>query len=118
VDSQQLKDWGKKNNKFLKLDDGESITATLKSFKPVVKDSFGEEKEVIRYVFITAEGQEKIFDNGSATLANLLADCLGQTIILKREGVREKTRYVIKMANLEESPVGQTATPQDISWEE
>jgi hypothetical protein len=114
MDGNQLKDWSKKNNKFLKLENGESLTATLKSAKPIVKDSFGEEKEVIRYTFVTDDGHEKIFDNGSAALASILAEHIGQVITIKREGEREKTRYIVKKPGTEDK---NAAGPESVDWE-
>lgn len=104
MDSNQLKNWGKANSPYIKLKDKESVTVTLKSFKPIIKDSFGEEKEFIRYIFQTEDGNTKTFDNGSCRLAEVLADCLGQKIVLTRDGEGQKTRYEVKSESSKEKP--------------
>lgn len=108
-----LKAWAKNNNKFVKLADGESLTVTIKSARPIMKDSFGQEKEVIRYTMVGEDGKEKIFDNGSASLAQRMADLIGKKITLTRHGEGTKTVYEVVTA--------QAVAPkkaEDIAWEE
>ena len=129
MDGNQLKQWGKLNNRFLKLEDGESITVTLKSFKPVLKDSFGEEKEVIRYVLVTEAGTEKTFDNGSTRLAEIMSEFFGKEIVITRHGEREKTKYDVREFGTEQKAVSSApdinmmkvkddeAGAEDIDWQ-
>lgn len=100
MNANELKDWAKKNSKFLKLKDGESAVCLLKNVKPMVKDSFGEEKNVVRYTLEFAGGEIKIFDNGSTYLAEAMADFIGKQIKLKRVGEGIKTKYEVEEATL------------------
>jgi len=96
--AQEMKEWAKKNNKFVKLSDGESITATFKEVKTITKDSFGTEKEVMRYTLILEDGSLKIFENGSIALANEMANFLGSKVTVTRHGEKQDTRYEIEPA--------------------
>ena len=119
MDSNQMKQWAKAKNPFLKLNDGESIIAVLKSARAITKDSFGQEKEVIRYQLMTDEGQEKVFENGSPALAAILADFMGQRIALTRHGEGTKTRYEVKPSNGKPTANPDGANkPEEVKWEE
>lgn len=97
--AQSLRKWGKDNQRFISLADGESITARLKSFKPVKKDVFGEEKDVMKYTLELANGLEKTWENGTSNVANQVADLVEKNpkpvITITREGEGNKTKYKI-----------------------
>jgi len=93
MDQSQLQSWAKKNNKFLKLKDGETFKGVLKDAKPRVS-SFDREKEVISYAFETPEGI-KYFDNGSPALAEKMSAYIGKEIILTRRGEGPNTKYEV-----------------------
>lgn len=92
----QLKKWSKDNNKFLKLDDKESVVVYVVSAKQIVKDSFGEEKPVIRWTLRTQEGKEKTFDNGGSVFNSTMADFINRTVKITRKGLQTKTTYEIE----------------------
>ena len=94
MDKSQLESWAKKNNKFLKLKDGESFKGILKDAKPRVS-SFDREKEVISYAFENQEGI-KYFDNGSPALAERLSAFIGKEVTLTRRGEGTTTKYEVK----------------------
>ena len=98
--SQDLRKWSKDNQRFIALQDDESVTAKLKAFKPVKKDVFGEEKDVIKYTLELANGQEKTWENGTSGVANQIADILEKAplpviISITRKGSGTKTKYEI-----------------------
>ena len=98
--AQGLRKWGKDNQRFIALEDGQTLTIRLKSFKAVTKDVFGEEKEVMKYTVELANGQEKTWENGTASVANQIADIvekkgLPAVITITRKGEGTKTKYEI-----------------------
>lgn len=98
-ESNALRKWGKDNQRFISLENGQSLTARLKAFKAVTKDVFGEEKEVMKYTFELANGQEKTWENGTAGVANQIADIIEKNpkpvLTITREGEGNKTKYKI-----------------------
>jgi hypothetical protein len=115
MNAEEMKAWAKNNNRFLRLADGESITAVLKGAKSILKDFKGQEKEVIRYSLITDEGKEKIFENGSIKLVNIMSDMMGKKITIIRHGEGTDTRYEIKEVSTNSDKV---SSPDEIPWEE
>lgn len=95
---------GKKNaeSPFLVLLDGESEKVKfLKSIKMVTKDSFGEEKEVLRLTCLveTEYGdKEKNFDNSTSKFAKEMkakGAVVGSSFTLSRTGEKKDTVYTI-----------------------
>ncbi len=94
--SEDLKNWARKNQKFISLNDGESITFRLLEARTTTKDIFGEEKEVVKYTCGLPDGSKKIFENGSPALANRMADFLEKVVTLSRSGMGSKTKYRVE----------------------
>ena len=93
---EDLKKWAKKNQKFISLDDGESITFRLVDFRTTTKDIFGEEKDVVKYTCELPDGSQKVFENGSPAIANRMSDFLGKVVTLTRRGLASKTKYLVE----------------------
>lgn len=93
--SEEMKKWAEKNQKFIKLSDGQVFVGWLKEAKPTIS-RFDPEKEVIRYTFTDADGNEKFFENGSPRLCEELSEYVGGgKVTIFREGDGPKTRYVV-----------------------
>ena len=88
-----LKDWADKNSKFIKLSDGESCEGIYEGSKIVVKDCFGEEREIVRYKI-----DGKTFDSTSMSLARQMDGIPeGQRISIAREGEGTETKYKVTL---------------------
>lgn len=85
-------DFAKRNSKFIKIDDGESVEGIFGGSKAVLKDSFGEEKEVMRYKL-----DNKTFDSMSGSLAVQMDEVsVGQKIRISRTGKSTETKYLVE----------------------
>lgn len=86
------KDYAKKNSKFLSFEEDGIIEGTFEGMKNIIKDSFGEEKEVIRYKI-----DGKTFDSTSTGLAIQMDDIkIGEKIRITRTGKSTETRYKVE----------------------
>jgi len=84
-------DFAKRNSNFVKFDDEGFIEGVFNGMKPLVKDVFGEEKEVMRYKI-----DEKSFDSQSGSLAIQMDEInIGEKINIKRIGVGTETKYEV-----------------------
>ena len=87
-----LKDFAKRTSKFLSFDDDGIIEGVFEGAKLVVKDSFGEEKEVVRYKI-----DGKTFDSMSGGLAGQMDDVsVGEKIRILRKGQGMETKYSVE----------------------
>lgn len=92
----ELKKWIKQNSKFLKLADGETITAAYLGFK-FVQSSFDSDKETVRYTLMTSEG-EKLWDTSSKVVADFFDKVTPEgTVKIKRLGEGRDTEYVLSV---------------------
>ena len=97
------KDYAKRNSKFLSFDEDGVIEGIFEGMKSVVKDSFGEEKEVMRYKI-----DGKTFDSISSGLAIQMDDVkIGQRIKISKTGKGAETKYIV------EKPSPTDLTPQE-----
>lgn len=88
----ELRNWGEKNSKFLSFTDGEYKEGVFEGAKIVVKDSFGEEKEVVRYKM-----DGKTFDSQSVGLAEQMDDVkVGERVRITRIGKGPETRWKVE----------------------
>ena len=86
------KDYAKRNSKFLSFDEDGVIEGKFEGMKAVVKDSFGEEKEVMRY---RIDG--KTFDSQSGSLATQMDDVkVGERAKITRKGKGAETTYLVE----------------------
>jgi len=91
------KDYAKKHSRFLSFkDDDGVISGVFKGMKPVLKESFGEEKEVMRYAI-----DEKVFDSQSGSLATQMDEIeVGTPVRITQTGSGMDTKYTVeKVAN-------------------
>lgn len=101
----ELAKWVKKSSKFLKLADGETITAVFQEFK-FVQSSFDVDKEVVRYTLETPDG-EKLWETGSKSVAQFFDKIEpGQSVKIKRWGSGNDTEYVLSIVEGTESKDG------------
>lgn len=100
------KDYAKRTSKFVQIGDGESYEGVFEGMKSVVKDSFGEEKEVMRYKL-----DGKTFDSMSGSLARQMDNLLpGNRVKISRTGDGAATKW--KVENLD------NPQPAPEAWEE
>lgn len=93
----ELNKWVKQNSKFLRLADGETITAVFQGFK-FVQSAFDADKEVVRYSLKTPEG-EKLWDTGSKVIAEFFDKVSpGTPVKIKRFGEGRDTEYILSVA--------------------
>lgn len=99
TESDKLRQWGKDNAKWISLESGQTVIARLKRFEAMKTIAFGEEKDVVRYYLELANGQEKTWDQQSASIANRVAEILDKNpkpvLQITRNGEGNKTRYEI-----------------------
>lgn len=94
---EQAKEWGRKNSRFLKLEDGENFIAKLKDMKPI-PNRFDIEKEVIRYTFEFEDGTVKSWENGNAKVLEQMTELVGKKVQVLRNGEGNKTKYEVFIA--------------------
>lgn len=88
----ELKDWGTKNSKFISFNDSDEYVGVYEGYKLVTKDSFGEEKEVVRYKF-----DGKSFDSQSISLCEQMDDIkVGERVKLVRTGKGTDTKWLVE----------------------
>jgi len=91
------RDFSKKNSSFIKFDDG-VIEGVFGGMKIVVKDSFGEEKEVMRYKI-----DGKTFDSLSTALAEKMDEVkIGQKVRITKSGEGTSTKYSVEIIEIPE----------------
>lgn len=89
------RNYAKKHSKFISFDEDGIIEGVFNGMKPIVKESFGEEKEVMRYKI-----DDKTFDSQSAGLAIQMDDVKpGQRIKITKTGAGMETKYVVSIIN-------------------
>jgi hypothetical protein len=89
----ELKDFAKDNSKYITFEDGEAFEGVFEGWKKVLKDSFGEEKEYIRYKI-----NGKTFDSMSGSLANQMDGVpSGTKVRITRTGKGTDTKYTVEV---------------------
>ena len=84
-------DYAKRTSKFIKIEDGEFVEGIYNGCKFIIKDSFGEEKEVARYKI-----DDKVFDSMSGGLATQMDEIkTGHRIRITRKGKSMDTKYTV-----------------------
>jgi hypothetical protein len=92
----ELKEWARSQSKFIKLDDGDLITAQYEGFSEI-DDKFNPDKKAIRYKF-NINGETKYWEKSSSRVAEQMDSIpIGSTIEISRKGSEAKdTVYTIK----------------------
>jgi len=104
----KLEKWAKEQQKYIKLQDGETLELKYLGYK-FVQSSFDSEKEIIRYMFVI-DGFEKPFDSGSTILAQDFDQiAINSMVTLSRKGKGNKTKYTVEL--LTDRPKPQTNQP-------
>lgn len=86
-----LKEYANKHSMFINFDEG-VIEGRYNGAKIILKESFGEEKEAVRYKI-----DEKVFDSLSSSLALQMDEIeLGTKIKITKTGEGMKTKYVVE----------------------
>ena len=99
------KDFAKRNSTFIKFDEDGVIEGIFGGMKSIVKETFGEEKEVMRYKI-----DDKTFDSQSVRLAELMDTIpVGSKIKITKTGQSMDTKYEVEVISAqskagEESP--------------
>jgi len=98
------KDFAKRNSSFIKFDEDGVIEGIFRGMKSIVKETFGEEKEVMRYKI-----DDKTFDSQSVRLAELMDTVpMGSRIKITKTGQSMDTKYEVEVVGAqpkaEESP--------------
>ena len=87
------RDYQKKTSQFISFDEDGCITGIFEGMKEVTKDSFGKEKEVMRYKI-----DGKTFDSVSGKLAVQMDDVkVGQKVKIIRTGEGMETTYAVEI---------------------
>jgi len=87
------KDFAKRNSSFVKFDEDGIIEGIFGGMKSIVKETFGEEKEVMRYKI-----DDKTFDSQSVRLAELMdAIPVGSKIKVTKTGQSMDTKYEVEI---------------------
>ena len=91
-----LKDWSRKQSKFVKLEDGESMTLQYEGFD-IIPSKFDPEKQSIRYKF-SLNGDKKFWENGTQKVA-LQFDNIktGSIVKVTRKGLEKATSYAVEV---------------------
>ena len=88
----QGKDFAKRNSQYISFDENDVIEGVFEGMKPIVKESFGKEKEVMRYQI-----DGKTFDSQSTGLAVQMDEMVtGQRVKITREGKGMETKYNVE----------------------
>ena len=96
------KDFAKRNSTFIKFDEDGVIEGIFGGMKSIVKETFGEEKEVMRYKI-----DDKTFDSQSVRLAELMDTIpVGSRIKITKTGQSMDTKYEVSTSGSkqEEAP--------------
>ena|SRR3990167_10229897 len=95
-----LKDYAKKNSKYASFDEDGIIEGVFEGAKIVMKDSFSEEKEVVRYKI-----DGKTFDSMSGSLATQMDDVkAGSKVKIRRSGQGAETKYKVEILGAQSKP--------------
>ena len=100
------KDFAKRNSTFIKFDEDGIIEGIFGGMKSIVKETFGEEKEVMRYKI-----DDKTFDSQSVRLAELMDVVpVGSKIKITKTGQSMDTKYEVEVIGAQ-SKAGEEESP-------
>ena len=100
------KDFAKRNSSFIKFDEDGVIEGVFNGMKSIVKETFGEEKEVMRYKI-----DDKTFDSQSVRLAELMDTIpVGSKIKITKTGQSMDTKYEVEVIGAQ-SKAGEESSP-------
>ena len=89
-----LKKWANSKSTFIRIGDGESITAVFKSAKEI-DDTFNKGQTKISYL-MEVDGEEKALESMSASLARQMANIEeGEIVKISRTGDGRNTKWVV-----------------------
>ena len=87
------KEFKKRNSQYMEFDEDGVIEGVFEGMKTIVKESFGQEKEVMRYKM-----DGKTFDSQSGSLAVQMDEItVGQKIRITRTGKSADTKYHVEV---------------------
>lgn len=89
---EQMIDTAHKQSKFVRLEDGESVTAKLIECKAVPQQR-DPEKETYRYTLEFPDGSKKFLESASTGLLRKMAGFMQKTVTITRDGEGPDTRY-------------------------
>jgi hypothetical protein len=122
----ELADKVKQRSPFLRLEDGESVVATYKSFK-MIPSSYDPLKEVFRFTLeieVDGEKQEKFWDTGANKVAMVFdalqpGDKVKITKNIDNPGTpKEKTNWTVEPVKAETEEKAASTTTAKVSEEE
>ena len=91
-----LKDYGKREKRFFEIKDGETVPVKYLRAEEIT-NPFKPGKTIIRYHLLVENGKEMLWDRESKQLARRMSEIPeGTAIIIKRTGLKTKTRYEIE----------------------
>ena len=103
------KAYQKKHSQFISFDEDGAIEGVFEGMKVITKESFGQEKEVMRYKI-----DGKTFDSISGNLAAMMDDVKpGQRIRITKTGQGMETKY-----NVEQIEAQTPLDPKGEAWPE
>ena len=92
----ELKDWARRQSKFVKLDDGESEIFKYIGYKFVPKQD-DPSKEVMMFELEDMTGTRKFWNTSAAGVANQMDTVpKGSQIEITRSGLEKATKYLIR----------------------
>jgi hypothetical protein len=87
------KDFAKRNSSFIKFDEDGVVEGVFNGMKAIIKETFGEEKEIMRYKI-----DDKSFDSQSVKLAELMdAVPVGSKVKITKTGQSMDTKYEVEV---------------------
>lgn len=97
--SDDLKKFIKGNQKFLSVQDGETVTVVYKGYS-IIPDRFNPGKDTVSYQFEDPETGKKLpWNKGSNKIAIQMSNIkVGETLTITRFGEGMETKYSIKLA--------------------
>lgn len=98
--AQDLNSYIKNNSKFLKIEDGQTVTMVYKGFS-IIPDRFNAGNETVQYLFLDPTTNKTLpWSKSSTRVAAQMAKIpVGETVTISRLGEGTETVYRIKLAN-------------------
>jgi hypothetical protein len=93
----EMRELAFKNSKYVKIEDGGSVTAKLVECKAVPQQR-DPDKETYRYTLEFEDGSKKFLESTSNGLLRKMAEVMGKKIQITREGEGPETRYEVFIA--------------------
>lgn len=94
VKKNSLREYVKNKRKYIKLTDGETITATYQGYD-FVPSKFNADEEIVRYK-LEVDGEVKPWDTSATSVADEFSNIEpGQSISITRHGSGTNTKYEV-----------------------